>query len=814
MIEKVTVQHRLQPFLYLMGLFSVAQPNGMNRLLLLLLLSFFLHSAGLFAQQKLRLVATVRDAATGKPIPGASLFIAETGTGARADTAGVVNLVHEPGTLTVYISSVGYFRDRQLTTLDGNNKRVEYRLRPRATDLDEVDVRAIREDKNIKSVQMGQIQLRMPDLKRMPVVLGEPDIIKALSLQAGVTTAGEGAGGFNVRGGRADQNLVLLDGAPLFNTSHLLGFYTNVNSDLVQDVSLNKGAFSAQYGGRTSSLLLMSTRTGNTDGWRFSGGLSPVSARVVADGPISKKLTLLVGGRVAFPNYLLQAFPAPSVKNSRAFFYDGNIKLAYTPDEKNKLSLSLYQSGDNFRFPGDTLYGWQSSVASGRWSYLIRPSMQLNVTALYSGYNLNVDGVTPGLTFRFSSFIQQREAKIDLFYTPTQRLKFQVGTNAILYRIQTGEVEPTGQNSSINPQRTRPEQGRELGLYANVDWEPTPNLTISAGLRYSAFAYLGPRTVYTYADAVPISPETRQDSLLYGAGQTVQTYGGLEPRLALRWQLAKATALKASLGRTRQYVNLVSNTTAITPLDFWKLSDRYVPPQIADQLSVGMFQNLRDNAFEISVETYYKRLQNQLEYRYGANLILNPALETALVPAAGRAYGVEFSVSKNTGRLTGQVNYTYARSLIAVQTPFDELRINGGRYYPAYIDRPHTLNAQLRWALPHNWTFTTNFVYYTGVPATYPDGQYQYNGEIVQDYSQRNADRIPDYHRLDVAFSKDTRLSKSQQRYGIWTLGIYNLYAHKNPYSIYFVRANQRTEAYRLSVFGTLIPSVAYSFYF
>ncbi|UFH56562.1 TonB-dependent receptor domain-containing protein [Spirosoma sp. KNUC1025] len=783
------------------------------RLLVLFLFTSYAFSSSVLAQQRLRLSVLVRDGVTKKPIPGASLLIAETKMGARADSTGLISLNHPPGVLTMYVSALGYFRGRETVTLNFA-KRVEYFLQPRSTDLEEVDVRAAREDKNIKSVQMGEIQLSMPELKRMPVVLGEPDILKALALQAGVTTAGEGAGGFNVRGGRADQNLVLVDGAPLFNTSHLLGFYTNINPDLVQDVSLNKGAYSAQYGGRVSSLLLMSTRNGNKDGWRVSGGLSPVSVRAVVDGPITKKLTLIAGGRIAFPNYLLRLFPTESVKNSRAFFYDGNLKLTYTPDERNTISLSAYRSQDSFQFPGDTLYGWKSDVLTGRWSYLIRPNLQLNLTALYSGYHLNVDGIKPSLTFRFTSHIEQREGKADVYYTLRQKYKIHAGVNAILYNIQTGDVEPTGENSSINARRITPERGRELGVYVNTEWELTPAITLMAGLRYSAYSFLGPQTVYQYAENLPISPETVTDSVRYGSGQVIHQYGGLEPRLALRVQVAKNTAIKASAGRSRQYVNLISNTTAITPLDFWKLSDQYVPPQIADQVSLGLFQNLQENAFELSIEGYYKRLQNQIEYRYGANLILNPTLETALLRADGRAYGVEFGVSKNKGRLTGQFNYTYARSLIAVQTPFDELRINEGKYYPAYIDRPHTLNIQARWNMSHNWVFSTNFVYYTGVPATYPDGQYTYNNEPVQDYSQRNADRIPDYHRLDVAFSKDTRFNKAQKRYGIWTLGIYNVYAHKNPYSIYFTRYNQRTESYRLSVFGTMIPSIAYNFYF
>ena len=765
------------------------------------------------AQQRLRLQVLVRDEATKKPVPGASLLIAETNAGAQADTAGLITINHAPGKLTVYLSAVGYLRSKQTLTLN-QAKLVELFIKSRSTDLDEVDVRVVRQDKNIRAVEMGQIQLSMSDLKRMPVVLGEPDILKALTLQAGVTTAGEGAGGFNVRGGRADQNLVLLDGAPLFNTSHLLGFYTNVNSDLVQDVSLSKGAFSAQYGGRVSSLLLMSTRTGNSTAWRVSGGLSPISARVVADGPISKKVTLVAGARAAFPNYILQSFPTASVNNSRASFYDANLKLTYTLNSRNTISISGYRSQDQFKFPGDTVYGWQSNAFVGRWSSLIRPNLQLNITALHSDYRLAVDGIRPTQTFRFQSAIEQREAKADLFYTLAEKHKIQVGVNAILYRVQIGEAKPTGEKSSINARSNEPEQGREIGFYLNTEWQFTPKITLEAGLRYSLFTYLGPKTVYAYAENLPRAPETITDSVRYGTGQTIQTYGGLEPRLALRVQVAKATSLKASLGRTRQYVNLISNTTAITPLDFWKLSDRYVPPQIADQISVGLFQNLRDNGIELSVEGYYKQLQNQIEYRFGADLILNKYLETALLQTNGKAYGVEFGIAKNTGRLTGQVNYTYARSLVAVQTAFDELRINGGRYYPAYIDRPHTLNVQAQWHLPHNWRFSANFVYYTGVPATYPDGHFLFNGQPVQDFSKRNADRIPDYHRLDVAFSKDTRFSKAQTRYGIWTLGIYNLYAHKNPYSIYFTRTNQRTEAYRLSVFGTLIPSVAYSFYF
>ncbi|GAA4457878.1 TonB-dependent receptor [Nibrella saemangeumensis] len=765
------------------------------------------------AQPRHELRGVVLESVSGKPVRGANLYVNQTGAGTTTDSLGQFALQLRAGTFSLDITAVGYAMGRENITLSGD-RAVTFRIASRVFELDEVEIRAREPGGNFQDVRMSQILLSMPQLKKMPVVLGEPDILRALTLQAGVSTAGEGAGGFNVRGGRADQNLVLLDGAPLFNTSHLLGFFTNVSSDAVQDVTLFKGGFPAQYGGRVSSLLLMNTRAGNREGWRVSGGVSPISTRLLVDGPISRKLTLLAGGRIAYPTYIMRLFPTNSVQQSRAFFYDGNIKLQYSPNERNAVSLSAYRSQDSFQFPGDTLYGWQSNVASLKWSSLIRPNLQLNVNALYSGFAYHIDGLDEGLTFRLNSYIRHREVKADLFYTLARKHRIQVGANGILYQVQKGDLQPIGSESNVNPQRLEPENAREGGLYLQTEWLVSPALTVQAGLRYSLYSQVGPQTVYKYEPSVPRSPETITDSVQYKANQPVQPYGGWEPRLGIRLQLGAASSLKVNYSRMRQYIHLISNTTAITPIDFWKVSDRYVPNQIADQFAVGLFQNLRDNAIEMSLEAYYRSLNNLVEYRNGATLLLNRTLETDLLPAKGRAYGIEFSISNSRGRLTGQFNYAYARSLVAVQTTFSELQVNRGAYYPSTIDRPHILNLQTRWALPYNWSFSANFVYSTGIPATYPDGQYLFNEEPVLNYSRRNADRVPDYHRLDVSFSKDTRRNNRQTRYSIWNLGIYNLYARKNPYSIYFTRNYGQTRSYRLAVFGTLIPSVTYNFYF
>ena len=717
-----------------------------------------------------------------------------------------------PGLYNLTFSAVGYYPRNRYADLSRADEILDVTLNPDTRQLDEVSVTGRAPDANVSATQMGVVKLDMKNLRNIPVVFGEVDVLKALALQPGVSTVGEGAGGFNVRGGRTDQNLVLLDGAPLFNTSHLLGLLSNLNADAIQDVTLFKGGIPASYGGRLSSLLLMNTKTGETDRLRVDGGIGLITSRLLVQGPLTKnkKLTFLAGGRVAYPSLLLGFFPAPTNKN-RASFYDLNGRLTYRFTPNRQLTATVYRSFDTFRFPQDTLYTTQSTLVTARYSHRFTPRLSLDATGTQSDYRFFLDGLTTANTFRYRSTIRQRDARLDWLYTlPKHRLE--AGGGLTDYALLPGSIIPTGDATNVNAQTLPTEQAREWAGYISDEYTPVRWLSVQAGLRYAGFTNRGPGVTYQYADGQARSRETITDTLRYGAGQPLARYGGWEPRLTVRVNISPVSSLKVSYNRTRQYLHLISNTTAISPVDFWKVSNALVPPSVADQWSVGYFQNFRDNLFETSVEVYQKDMTNLVEYRNGAALLLNPTLDADLLRADGRAYGVEVSVQKTRGLLTGLLAYTYARTFVRVNSPYARDRINNNDWYPATFDRPHNLTIATQWKWTRGWTFGTNFVYTSGSPTTYPDGSYRLNGVSVLDYSQRNTDRIPDYHRLDVSFTKDGRRTAGQKRYSSWSVSFYNVYARKNPYSIYFQRVNTTTKSYQLSVFGTIIPSVSWNF--
>lgn len=774
---------------------------------------FFICIGSVNSYAQFTLQGVVTDFDTEKPIIAANIFIQGINKGAITDEQGQFSISLSAGQYQLTFSAVGY-RTQMKTIQLAQNSRLDIELVEDIKQIDEVTVTGKKLDQNVKELQMSTIRLDMINIKKIPVVFGESDIIKVLTLQPGVSTIGEGSGGFNVRGGRVDQNLVLLDGAPLFNTSHLLGFFTSVNPDAIQDVILYKGGIPAQYGGRLSSLLAMNMRPGNEEKLKFSSGIGPISSRLLVEGPILKnKLTFIVSGRAAYPNWLIKAFPGKN-KGSKAFFYDVNAKIQYKLNSKNTVSLMAYRSYDNFKFPEDTLYSWQSNLASLQWTSLLTNNLAFSLSAIHSDYRFGTEGLKDGYGFLLRSFVKHQEVKAGILFTPGENHKLELGGSSIWYTLQPGDLTPTNEFSNVNALLLQKEFANERAAYVSEEWNILPALTLQAGLRYSWFANKGPRQVFQYADGVPRSRETIIDTLTYASGQSIASYGGWEPRMAARISLGAKSAVKLSYNRTRQYLHLISNTTAISPVDFWKVSDSYVPPQIASQGAIGFFRNFFDNAFEASLETFYKEMRNLVEYKNGATLLLNPTLETDLLRAKGKAYGVELSIHKSKGKFTGQFSYTYSRSLVAVQTQFPIERVNDGVYFPSNFDRPNNLALSGQWQLNKGWTLASNFVYTTGRPATYPDGKYVLNSTPVVNYSKRNADRIPDYHRLDVSFSKDTRQTKNQQRYSMWVISFYNLYARKNPYSIYFTNYNNRTRSYRLSVFGTIIPSLTWNFYF
>jgi hypothetical protein len=776
---------------------------------LLLFLSFYA-----FSQEKLVWVrGKILDERTGKPLAGVNVYFEELKKGAITDDKGVFVLQVPSGTYNISVSNVGFATIKSKINANGSEVNTTLKLAEEVKVLEEVEIYEKRTDENIKTIEMSKIQLDIRNFIKIPVAFGEADIIRAMMLQTGVSTVGEGAGGFNVRGGRTDQNLVLLDEAPLFNTSHLLGFFTNVNPDAVQSVSLYKGGIPAQYGGRLSSVLAIRTRSGNDTVVSGAGGVGLLASRFLVEAPIIKnKASILVAARAAYPNYLISIIENPTYGNSRASFFDVNAKLEFKPTKKDRVLLSGYLSRDVFRLPTDTAFTWQSATATAQWSHTFNPSLFSSVTALVSDYQLTVSGDRDRFDYDLKNSINHKEIKANIVYNPDEKLNVEAGASAIWYTLNPATLTvPEGSN--LSPLKIPNEYAREMAVYTNGEFYVTSFLSVSVGARYSFFQNVGPRPLYQYAENQPRSTLSLIDTVQYSSGQVLQSYGGLEPRLSLRLNTGQSSSIKLSYNRTRQYIHLISNTTAIAPADYWKASDPYIKPQISDQIAVGYFQNFKDNGLETSIEAYYKDIQNIIEYKNGARLLLNRNIEADLLPAMGRAYGIELSVRKNYGKLQGQIGYTFSRSFLSVNATFDQENINNGAWYPSNFDRPHNLIVTARYPLARKWTLSWNFTYATGIPTTLPDSRYVLGNRSYINFSLRNEDRIPDYHRLDLSFIYESK-SKSKKYSSNVIVSFYNLYARKNPFSVFYGTRFGFDQAYRLAVLGTMIPSVTYNFKF
>ena len=779
-----------------------------------ILFLFFFSLQGI-AQDNFKASGRVIDFDTRQPLKNVSITLRLTKMGTITDDSGYFSLPVRIPDFNISISFVGYVHASREFHLSEDSRPITIELKKKANEqLDEVVVNAYKENSKVKTVEMNLIKINPELIKRTPLLFGEADIIKALTLQPGVTTTGEGAGGFNVRGGNADQNLVLVDGAPLFNTSHLLGFYTSVSPDAVQDITLYKGGMPAEYGGRLSSLLNMKIKPGNNNQMQYTGGVSPMSGRFFMNGPLVKnKLTFTGGFRVAYPDLILNQL-GDKFGDSRAFFYDGIVKAEYTINVNNKISLTGYRSYDKFRFDTITSYDWETNLASLNYTSNFNSKLSFKLNASYSQFISGINGLQPDYAFKLKSSIDQKQIKPSFTYAISDKNKIEAGADYILYGISPGTQKPAAARSNVNPLTIQNEQGREMSFFISDVIDFTEHISLQAGLRYTSYDYLGAKKVFQYQDGIPLSKETITDTVSFSKNKSIQNYNGLEPRLALKIGISDELSVKLSYNRGQQFLHLISNTTAISPVDFWKLSDKYINRQIGDQYAAGIFKNFYNNKYEVSLEGYYKTAKNTVQYKDGALLLLNPYIESALLNARGRAYGLEFSLIKNTGKLTGQINYTYSKSQVQVLTNFPAERVNEGQYYPADIDRPHNLSIIAKVKLGRGWSFTSNFIFTSGRPATYPDGTYAYNGNIVTNYSKRNMDRLPAYHRLDAGFTYISKRYPEQRKYSVWNISFYNVYFHENAYSIYFKRDQDRLLSYRLSVIGGLIPSITWNFNF
>ncbi|MEM9933983.1 MAG: TonB-dependent receptor [Bacteroidota bacterium] len=762
-------------------------------------------------QGKVTLNGYVSNATTGERLIGATVFFPELKAGTYTNEYGFYSLTVAPGTYQLFLSYTGF---SDLTTqIDlSEDKLMNLEIYPEDVQIEEVIISAEAENDNVSNVEMSTIKLNISDVKRMPQLLGEVDIIRSIQLLPGVSSVGEGATGFNVRGGNVDQNLVLLDEAPVYNSSHLLGFFSIFNADAVKDIKLYKGGIPAKYGGRLSSVLDVRQKEGNNKSFSGNGGIGLLSSRLTLEGPIKKdKHSFMLAGRRTYLDVFLGLSPDEEISSNTLYFYDFNAKVNFTLGERDRLFLSGYFGNDVFSFQDDFRFSWGNETATIRWNHIFNERVFSNFTAYFSDYEYNLGSDDGGNGFDWNSGIRNYSLKADFgyFINPQNTLEF--GASSIFYRFRPGDVSFSEENG-FNDFFIEKEHAVESAAYISNETKLFDGkLTIQAGLRYSLFQNVGKSTVFIYGEGMPLDTANIVDTVRYNDGELVKSFDGFEPRLSLNYLIDQKQSIKASYNRTRQYIHLISNTTAATPIDVWKPSGTYVDPATVDQFSLGYFRNFQDNTYEASLEVYYKSFEGLVDYINGAQLLFNRTLETELLAGDGRAYGLEVLIRKEKGRLTGWLGYTLSRTERQIE------EINGGEWYSSNYDKTHDFSLVLTYKLSKYWDASMNFAYLTGRPITYPNGKYVTDGIVAPVYNNRNGARTPDYHRLDVSANYEFKKNADKRFKQSLNFGVYNLYARRNPYSIYF-RQNEDnpdiTEAVQLSVFGTLIPSITYNFEF
>ncbi|RYU79587.1 TonB-dependent receptor [Hymenobacter persicinus] len=756
----------------------------------------------------------LRDSKTGEPVVGAAVYIESPAIGATTDQFGYYSLSLPVGRQELKIRGIGIkSTKRQIVLLSDGTLEIE--VSEDITALREVVVEG-EKGKNVSGMQMGMEKLDIKTMKQVPTAFGETDILRVVLTLPGVKSVGEGSTGINVRGGAADQNLILFNDAVIYNPAHLFGFFSAFNPDVLKGVELYKSAIPAKYGGRLSSVLDITTREGNKKKFSGSGGIGPLTSRLTLEGPIIKDRTsFIVGGRTSYSDWILHRLPSKAYKESSASFYDLNLNLNHAINDKNTLYATGYMSSDRFKLATDTVYRYQNQTASLKWNHNFSNKLYGVLTGTYSKYEYDISSTKNEVNAsRLTYSIQQTNLKADFNYFHNEKHTFDFGVSSILYGIAPGSLLPEGTKSLVKPDVLGREQGVESALYASDQINLTSRLSVSVGLRYSLFNALGPRDVYQYLPNATKSETTIIDTVSYQRRQVLATYHGPEYRLSGKYALSENSSVKASYNRTRQYINMLSNTTSMSPTDIWKLSDANIRPQIGDQVSVGYYRNFKSNTIETSVETYYKWMKDFVDYKSGATIILNHHIETDVVNAHGKAYGVEVMVKKLSGKVNGWVSYTYSRSLLQVNQGTPAEIINKGQYYPSNFDKPHDFTLIGNYRYSRRVSTSLNLTYSTGRPITLPLVKYTVGNATRVFYSDRNAYRVPDYYRADFALNIEGNHKIKKLAHGSWTLGVYNLTGRKNPFSVYFKSENGSINGYKLSIFGQPIPTVTYNFKF
>lgn len=663
---------------------------------------------------------------------------------------------------------------------------------------------------------MGAAKMNIQTIKQVPVVFGEADVLKAVLTLPGVTSVGEASTGFNVRGGAADQNLILFNDMTIYNPAHFFGFFSAFNPDVVKEIELYKSSIPEKYGGRVASVLDVVSKNGNKKRLSGAGGIGPLTSKLTIEGPIIKeKTSFIAGARSTYSNWLMKLIPDEAYKKSTASFYDITAHINHEINTKNNLYLTAYISNDQFKLNNDTLYKYGNQNINLRWKHIFNSKFNAVFSGGYDSYKYSISGKGNAVNAYDLSFnIKQFNFRSDFTYLLDSKNTLNFGVNGNYYKLQPGKFVPAGGRSLVVPDILENEQALETAVYLGDRLDLTPELSVNLGVRYSMFNYLGPQEVYTYQSGIQKSVLNITDSSFYGSGDMIKTYHGPEFRIGLRYSLPNNASVKLSYNSLRQYIHVLSNTTAISPTDTWKLSDPNIRPQLGQQLSLGFYKNFKSNTIETSVEIYYKKLRDYLDYKSGASLVLNHHIETDVVSTRGKAYGAEFLLKKPNGKLNGWISYTYSRILLTMKDSTQGPLINKGEEYPANYDKPHNINFIGNYKFTHRFGVSLNIVYSTGRPITLPIAIFNLNGSERVFYSDRNKYRVPDYFRTDISFNIEGNHRIKKLAHSSWTVGIYNLTGRKNPYSVYFTSENGVVKGYKFSIFGTLIPFITYNFKF
>ena len=764
--------------------------------------------------EKVNISGTITDAVTEETLTGAVVYIEALHLTATADAQGFFRFSIPVGSYAAEVRFLGYETFIQHIKVL-SNARWNIQVTPEAYELEEVIVQDKADDTNIRSVQIGLTKMSPKQIEQLPAFMGEADVIKSILTLPGVSTVGEGASGFNVRGGNIDQNLIMQDEALIFNSSHVLGLFSVFNPDAIQEVTLYKGNIPAQYGGRLSSVLDVSQKDGNFETFTGKGGIGIVSSRFVLEGPLAKdKTAFLIGGRSSYSDWVLNLMRNPDLQKSSAFFYDFNARISHRFSDKSSVALSWYQSYDNFRFSDEFGYSWNTRMGSLRWNQIITPQISSAFSAVYGNTENTSYDPEGNDAFTLSNGPRYYKLKQSFFFTPEQH-NITAGAEWIRYDSRPESIAPRGDFSTVAPQVVDKDDGQELGIYINDEFELNTWLSFSLGLRYSLYHQLGSSTAYAYEPGLPRSIENVVDSTVFGQGDIIQRYQGWEPRISMKIGLSPSSSIKLSYNHLYQYIHLISNTTAAVPVDIWQVSTPYIPPQEADNFSIGYFKNFSNNTWETSVEMYYRKIPSLVEYKDLPDLLLNTHIETELLTGIGKAYGGELSVVRNTGQWTGQFSYTYSRTFSKVAGESQEETINDGEWFPSNFDKPHNLNLALNCDINSTNRLALNFTYSTGRPITAPVANYFLGATVVPHYSERNQFRIPDYHRLDFSYTILSKRVKRSKYKSSFTFTLYNVYGRENAFSVFFKRdLNSTANAYKLSVLGSTFPAITYNFEF